>query len=300
MKTITKISIVIFCLIIFLTGCRNNNTEEKLALNNTADSKHDDTSSYYGNESCYSPGEDFKTEEEFFEFVEGNDYMKESLLEKAKTKNKNLKENEIELMLPGKAPDGFEISNIKWDEIAITYDYVCEAPYREELHDIIIDNRVSDTSIDPNDDRLKVPVEGADEIQSEIEELGLDGYMEKYGILPDLYRDIINFSTTYSLNWVYTHEESNTLKEAIFMRELSETNIPGYYGRLIRYPGVLNPLMYEVFWLENDYLFSICLPCEYTDPNSTENFEITDVDSGKTYKIPKSIFDIKSKIIELD
>ena len=297
-----KKSIILFmvmCILFTFFSCSKNDTN--LAMNSLS-SDNESSAELFENVS-YTPDE-FTTEEEFFEFVENSSGLQEAL--KKRAKEKGLKENEIELYSPENIPEGFKFSVIEHkDDYYISYEYRTEKPMFEN-YDNIKKNTISlapmsDPFNDPNETRDKIPARDPPEIASELNELGDEGYHEKYGLGDMELLEFEDWTSSYSVVWIYVaNDAEECIKSNMDKLLLSETNIPGYYGKLVYYPGVEEPILFTVHWAEEDNWFQMDIPCEYTDPTSTENFEMTDVKSGRTYKIPKSILDMKSKIITLD
>jgi hypothetical protein len=281
-KKLLRTIILLLSLVILLTSCSKNGTEEGYK-NSSVGIKPRDNGYVFDNHSVNK----FTTEEEYFDFIRDNENWQ--ILLKERAKKKGLKENEVEIIVPENIPEGFEIAEIVEREGRIRYDYVIDEPILAVNEDVKIDTRTGDE------------VGTAEEIESEMQEKGLEEYYKEHGIDVATNEELKYWASSYWFVWTYVHDEYEEFPPRIIEQfELNKTSMPGYYGKLIYHGGMEAPVVYSVYWIEDGYMFQVDIPCAYTDPTSTENIEITDSSSGMTFKIPKKILEAKPKILNLD
>lgn len=260
MKNVLIIIFILLC--VFLTvGCQSDNIEEK----DIVISNYDNPSSYSSsgnpeNETvCYSEEHIFASLEEMADYL-GNSTERENYV-LSSTK-------QVEIYSPKSIPNGYDLKYIRLNGSYITYHYKTED---------YIDSR-EEKSVDGNQNSTnkKTPsISHATEqntLQKELDELGQDEFIKKYGLSSADIEEIQDISTTIKMEWAFKANDGKKLLEnSKNMFSLIEMEaLPGYFYYPVIYPGTSDIIAYRIFWEENNICFAANVPITVIN-NMTRN-----------------------------
>ena len=209
----------------------------------------------------------FESVTELMDYIKNDKQMLETLLKQEESMGKN---TEIRIFMPGNAPIGMDFRYIRYSGNYIAYryalkDYLVRIEEMEKANPgIYIEDPYKDATeqVDPE------PNEAQNEIQKELNELGQEGYIEKYG-LQQVNEAIIEMQSTIDFVWAFAMDGEALLKYEIETYELRELpGYPGYYYEEVGYPGVEGAIRYQIRWVEEGYHFFLAIPIDYFDHNA--------------------------------
>ena len=176
---------------------------------------------------------------------------------------------EVVIYQPAEIPAGYRFSRIRLSGAYVTYYYTADGYTRPErtieAHSAD-DSVLKDSSSSPADPTI-TPAEEQNRIQQEINELGREGYIKKYGLSKSDLEEIEEKVSTFLIRWPYGGTKGDALlQDSIEKLSLSEyPDMPGYYGYEVTYPGVDEVLAYRVFWSDGTNCFSATVPASVFD-----------------------------------
>ena len=210
---------------------------------------------------CYYSELFFDSEEECAAYLAGMEDQSDSILSADKSM--------ATIYRPADIPDGFNLDRIRLSGAYVTYYYTADGYTRPErtieAHSAD-DSVLKDSSSSPADPTI-TPAEEQNRIQQEINELGREGYIKKYGLSKSDLEEIEEKVSTFLIRWPYGGTKGDALlQDYIEKLSLSEyPDMPGYYGYEVTYPGVDEVLAYRVFWSDGTNCFSATVPASVFD-----------------------------------
>ena len=238
------IILIYLLLILILSGCNDADL-------NTTDSS-----------TCYYSELFFESTEECAAYLAGTENSSDKVL----TTDKRL----VTVYQPADIPENFNFDRIRLAGSYVTYYYTADENTRPEYTIDAESKATSDPQNSKSESSIKPsisPAEEQNQIQKEINELGREGYIKKYGLSEMDLEEIENISNTFLVAWSYRSSNGEALlQDSIEKLSLSEyPNMPGYYGYEVTYPGVDEVLAYRVFWADGKYCYDATVPASVFD-----------------------------------
>ena len=250
MKNVLIIIFILLC-VFLMVGCQSDNFEEKdIIISNYENTSDNSSSENSKNETiCYSEEHIFTSLEEMADYL-GNS---------AETKNYVLSSTkQVEIYSPKSIPSGYDLEYIRLNGSYITYHYKTEDYINSSEAKAIERNQ---NSTNKNTPSISQATE-QNTLQKELDELGQEEFIKKYGLSSADIEEIQDISTTIKMEWAFKASDGKKLLEnSKNMFSLIEMEaFPGYFYYPVIYPGTSNIIAYRIFWEENNICFAANVP----------------------------------------